>query len=379
MKVLHVIPSVSPLYGGPSRAIVEISETLNRIGIEVDIATTTGHGSKELKVPLDQPVNTAGINYFYFKRQTPKVITFSIPLFIWLYKHLTDYEIIHIHSLFNFPSLAASTLARLFKIPYVIRPVGTLDAWSLKHKNWKKKPYYLFVEKNTLKHSSAIHATSIHEFDNINKLGFGLKTSIIPLGINLPTIKRNLKDSIYLKILFLSRLHPVKNIPLLLQSLNILLEKNIKFELTIAGDGEITYKKRLINEIENLGIKRYINFVGFANGNEKRELMLSSNVFVLPSYQENFGIAVAEAMSYGLAVIVSDQVALSKEIEKNESGIVVPTNDPHKLAEAFIFLNDIAIRNKIGENARLLIKREFCTEKMGKGLVNLYQKIINKY
>src|ERR671931_636338 len=118
MKVLHVIPSMSPLYGGPFVAVKGMAEAVASLGAEVDVATTTANGRAELDVPLDRPVAEEGVRYFYFQRQYPKAWTLSFPLTRWLGRHAGKYDVLHVHVPFSYPTLAACPMARRRGIPY---------------------------------------------------------------------------------------------------------------------------------------------------------------------------------------------------------------------------------------------------------------------
>src|SRR5438309_3056425 len=138
MKVLHVVPSVSPVYGGPSVTTVRMAEGVAALDLEVDVATTTANGSSELRVPLDRPVIGKGVRYFYFQRQHPKSWTFSWPLTRWLLRHAHTYDLLHVHALFSYATLPACWVARRGRVPYVLSPHGMLDPWSLRFRSWKK-------------------------------------------------------------------------------------------------------------------------------------------------------------------------------------------------------------------------------------------------
>ena len=245
MKILHVIPSVSPVYGGPSQAIRSMVSSLAKSGIEVDVATTTADGKRELNVSLKEPQTHEGARYFYFPRQQPKRWTFSQALNGWLKKHIDDYDLIHIHSLFSYPTFTACRLARSRKIPYLLRPLGTLSPWSLSHKAWRKKIYYELIEHQNLFGAAAIQATSRLEAQSLDQLGFGSKTHVVPLGVNFQPPPHKKDFLIPPKILFLSRLHPTKALPLLLESLSILQEEGLHLQLLIAGDGDSHYRLKL--------------------------------------------------------------------------------------------------------------------------------------
>ena len=129
MRVLHVIPSISPLNGGPSVALLALAGALVGRGGEVDVATTDDHGDVHLEVPFGKPVVRDGVRYFFFRRQS-KFYTVSGGLAAWLIRHVTQYDLVHIHGLFSFPSVFTAMVAKLSGIPYVVQPHGTLGRWG---------------------------------------------------------------------------------------------------------------------------------------------------------------------------------------------------------------------------------------------------------
>lgn len=378
VRVLHVIHYASALYGGPTTVVAQMAESLSGLGIEVDVVTTTAHGSSELDVPIGRPVINNGARYFYFPRQGPKFWMFSWPLRQWLYRHVPDYDLIHVHGLFAYTTLPACAAARIFSKPYVITPHGVLDPWCLSHKWWKKLPYYYLLERHNLQRASAVHVTSSFEADGLAKLGFDAKTHVIPLSVEMPDRQEHdCRDGHPLLLLFLSRLDPVKGLPTLLRALALLRKRaGSDVELIIAGQGSDEYLSELQALVKSLKISENVKFTGFLQGEAKAQALVEADVFVLPSYHENFSLAAAEAMAAGLPVIVSDQVGIAREISEAAAGIVVPTDSPVALADAIEKFGSAQARRVAGENGRRLAEQKFSREQFGKSLLQLYENVI---
>lgn len=369
MKVLHVIPSVSPIDGGPSQALRPMVSSLAKAGIRVDVATTNKNGRDESK--------QEGVRYFYFPCQWPKRWTFSQPLSQWLKNHASDYDLLHVHALFSYPSFAACHSARQAKIPYLLRPLGTLGPWSMAYKRLRKKFYYQFLERPNLSAAKAIQATSRLEAQSLERLGFGAKTHVVPLGVNSLLIPPHRASSLSpAKILFLSRLHPTKALPLLFQSLVLLRKGGINPELTIAGGGDPAYRSQLEEELKHLGLTTQVKFLGFIEGETKARVLAEADIFVLPSYQESFGVAAAEAMAAGLPVVVSDQVGIAPDIQEYGAGIVVPCS-PESLAEGLErLISNPSLCHQMGKQGEQLIREKFSWTKVTRQLIKLYEKIV---
>src|SRR3954447_12945346 len=130
MRVLHVIPSVAAVHGGPSVMLEQMARGLSQTGIDIHIATTDDDGAGRLNVPYGEAVLHGGVIYWYFPRQT-RFYKYYRPLSAWLSRHVTDYQVVHIHALFSRASLAAAYWARRRGVPYMVRPLGTLNRWGM--------------------------------------------------------------------------------------------------------------------------------------------------------------------------------------------------------------------------------------------------------
>lgn len=375
MNVLHVIPYASAIYGGPVFVVKQMAEALAERGVSIDVVTTTAHGAEELDVPIGAPLLRGAARYFYFPRQGPRFWMYSRPLRNWLYQHVTDYDLVHVHGLFAYPTLPACAAARHFGIPYIITPHGVLDPWSMSQKWWKKWPYFYFLERRNLACANVIHVTASLEASGVARLGFGQKTKIIPLSIDLPVYhEREAREGRALSLLFLSRLHPKKGLPVLFEALALLRGHfNVMARLRVVGDGPDEYVAELTDLAKRLGVLEHIEFVGFLQGEAKAQALAEADVFVLPSYQENFSLAAAEALAVGTPVVVSDQVGIAEEIKLAGAGLVVPAHAPKDLANAIAKFSNPAFRRTAGKNARALAENRFSPAQFGTALLDLYR------
>lgn len=379
MKVLHVIPYVSKLYGGPVAVVDQMSKALTHLGIETDIVSTSAHGTSELDIGAGESIRrNINARYFIFAREGPRSWMFSWSLREWLYRNVDRYDVIHIHGVFSYTSLVACAAARFFHKPYVITAHGMLDPWCLAHKFWKKKPYYILFERFNLKRASAVHVTSSFEALGIAKLGLVSNSVIIPLSVSLPErFKLDFPEKRELSLLFLSRLDPIKGLPVLFQALaSVRKNPTIKITLKVAGQGSDEYLSLLQSMAKEMEISEDVVFCGFQDGESKTRLFDQADIFVLPSHHENFSLATAEAMAAGLPVIVTDHVGISQEIADAAAGIVVPANSSAALADAIEKLADADFRRTAGENARTLVKVKFSEEKFGAALLHLYEEVL---
>ncbi|MBI2881128.1 MAG: glycosyltransferase [Candidatus Tectomicrobia bacterium] len=347
-------------------------------GVEVGVATTTADGRRELDVPLDRPVVEDRVRYFYFRRQRPKSWTFSWPLTRWLDANIGRYDVVHVHALFSYPTLPACRLARKHRVPYVLRPLGTLDEWSLRRRRWKKAPYFCLVERPNLLRAAAIHVTSEKEAEDVRRLGLPVRTLMIPLGVNVdpPPARphRSSPPGDGVTVLFLGRLHPKKGIELLLDAAARLVRRH-PLRIILAGEGAPRYVRGLRRRVRELGLDPVVTFPGFVNGAGKRELLSAADLFVLPSLDENFGLSVVEAMAAGLPVIVSDKVGVAKEIQRAGAGRVIPCETVALETTLDGLARDPVERETLGRNAARLARDKFSWDTVVPQLIAAYREI----
>ena len=361
--------------------IAQMAAALSPHGVAIDVAATTAHGHGELDVPLDRPVYRDHAQYFYFKRTHPKFWMFSWSLRQWLYRHVQDYDLVHVHGLFAYTTLPACAAARHFKKPYVITPHGVLDPWCLSHKLWKKYPYYHLLERDNLKHVSALHVTSPFEATGLDRLGFSEKSHVIPLCVDFPDyVIKYQPGKVSFNLLFLSRLDPIKGLPVLLEAIAIIRTQfDVPIQLKIAGQGDKEYVFQLHTLIKKLKISENVVFVGFLQGAAKSEALAEADIFVLPSYHENFGLAAAEALAAGLPVVLSDQVGIAQDVTNAGAGTVVPVNMPLLLAEAIMKYRNLEERVIAGANARKLAEKYYSKKHFGDSLFRLYEAVLAQH
>jgi glycosyltransferase involved in cell wall biosynthesis len=301
---------------------------LARRGIEVTVATTNAAGTRSLDVPLDTPVIDDGVVFHYFARSVPGSWKFSWPMTRWLWANASSYDVVHVHALFSYATIPGCRAAAHVPVPYVLRPLGTLSDWSLGRRRWKKRPYYALLERSHLAMASAIHVTSEAEADDVARLGYGDRVRVIPLGVDVAERRsRKAPGGATLRLLFLSRLHEKKNIPMLLRAIAQTRDADRRIELTIAGSGEPAYREQLIELAAQLGLADRVTFVGHVEGSAKGRAFAEADCFVLPSAHENFGLAVAEALAAGLPAIVTPGVALSSDVGAAGAGLVAEATE----------------------------------------------------
>ncbi|MDB6171240.1 MAG: hypothetical protein JWL59_551 [Chthoniobacteraceae bacterium] len=387
MKVLHVIPSLSPSQGGPSFALPMMARALRDAGVEVDIATTDDDGpGKHTKMPLGMRLERDGIGYFYFSKQT-EFYKGSWPLYRWLKQHVSDYDLVHVHALFSFASGAAARTARAAAVPYIIRPLGVLNRWGMENRRrWLKSLSFRLVEQPLINGAAAIHYTSEQEKAEAEASGVRAVAAMIPLGIDVEEFAvvsdsdlpggGSPESNAHPQILFLSRLDPKKGVELLLAAFACVSKRFPNGRLVIAGSGQPAYIASLKAKAVQLGIANEVIWPGFLSGREKLSALSAASVFCLPSYSENFGIAAVEALAAGLPVILTKGVAIAAEVETYQAGLVVEPSVGALAAALDRVLSEPDLCSALGRNARRLTVERYSLAAMGKSLQGLYLKIL---
>jgi len=346
VRVLHVIPSVSPLRGGPSRAVLAMVQALRDRGIDATILTTNDHGPGiDPTLPPGRWSEREGVPLLAFRRWSPALaplreFAISPGLVGWLGRHIRDYDLLHVHAIFSFPSTWAMVQARQAGVPYLVRTIGQLSPWSLGQSSGRKRWMLRLVERANLEGAAALHFTTRAERDEAGPLGLRPPSLILPLGVRAPAPSAAGAADVLaqagqggIRWLFLSRLHPKKQLDRLLQALAILRRSQpaAAWSLTIVGSGTPAYEQQLRALADRLGVADRCRWLGHLEGRAKQEQLIGADWLVLPSAAENFGIAVAEALVCGTPVIVSPEVAMAELVAEAGAGLVC-SSEPEALA-----------------------------------------------
>lgn len=352
------------------------------------IYTTNIDGSGELDVPLGTSLERDGVEICYFPVQVPRYYVFSLPLARALKVAIPQYDLVHIHSLYLFPSTAAAYYCRHYSVPYLVRPHGTLDPYLFRRHRGRKWIYERLFEWRNLNKAAAIHFTTIEEQELTRSLGLKAPSVVVPLGVNLRDYEDRipcgvLRDSypeIRSKkvILFLSRLNFKKGLDLLVKAFGQIARQRDDVQLVLAGPDDDGYGAQVRQWLEAEKVLGKCTFTGMLLGREKLAALRDADVFVLPSYSENFGIAVAEAMACGLPVLISNKVNIWREVAEARAGLVVNC-DAEEVSNALLtLLDDSLLRKDMGQRGRRLVAERFTWEAVGDQMVQVYRQILSR-
>jgi len=271
-------------------------------------------------------------------------------------------------------------------VPYLVRPLGVLNTWGIRNRHpFLKKLSLSLVERKVLAHAAAAHFTSEKEKCEAELVAPGTRSVVIPNPVATIEVDRQPPTDLFLSrhpelfgkriVLFLSRVDSKKGVELLLHGFAKCRATHADVGLIVAGNGDEKLVARLRKQAQELGIQKDVVWTGFVEGEEKQALFAVSNVFILPSYSENFGIAVVEAMASGLPVIVSDQIGIHHDISRAGAGLVVRC-DAHEIQCALNqVLDSEPLRESMSRNACRLAT-EFSPEAVTARLLRLYEGLI---
>ena len=302
IKVVHCIKNLDKSSGGPSRSLPTLCASLQRKNVKIDVVA---YNSKEPNIELLQQ-NEVTVDLV----KPQQNIFDKLFCFNYIQQINNDVNLVHLHNLWTLELHNVAKYCREKKIPYIWSPRGTLEPWSLSQKKYKKKIALFLYQKFDLNRATCIHATAKMEAIHLRALGFTNPIAVIPNSIevdNYPLKKWNNLPNRKKTLLFLSRIHPKKGLLILFEAWKLLPETiRMHWELVIAGEGNSEYS---LNGLKSLIKSKYCNLgikvVGPQYGVDKIKTYHSADIFILPTYSENFGMVIAEAMCCGVPVITT--------------------------------------------------------------------------
>lgn len=366
MHVVHVCASLDPATGGPANVLTRMSAEQASRGHQVYVVTADPADLTDPQIDLLQSAGVA----CYFTGQPRGAVHMAEPSAgTALTTLLTDpqIDVVHCHGIWQPLIHQAMGLCRRHRKRYVVRPAGMLDPWSLNQKRLKKAVFLALRGRRDINGGAALHFTTDTERRLAEPLGLQPPTFVIPNGIDwhefetLPArgqfrSRINLGDEPL--VVFLSRLHYKKGLDLLLPAFAQALSDS-NTHLALVGPGEASYIASLMDLARQLGVSHRVHFPGMLKGIDRIAALADGDLFALPSYQENFGVAVIEALAAGTPVLISDQVNLHHEISQAGVGQVCPCDVQALADQLTTMMSDRAKLVEMGRNGREWVKQTF--------------------
>jgi glycosyltransferase involved in cell wall biosynthesis len=367
MKLLHLIHSVDPKGGGPIENIRQMATIYLDRNVEAEIISLDPPNASYLKdFPIE--VRTLGTTYAGKYSYSPQLVP-------WLRQNHRKYDCVIVNGIWQYHSYACWLALHKTDTPYIVFTHGMLDPW-FRHrypmKHLKKWLYWPWAEYRVLRDASGVLFTSEEE-RTLSAKSFWLyqvNPFVVGYGTRIPKFDlKALRDGFFSRFpdlrnkrlaIFVGRIHPKKGCDLLIEAFHRSLARDPDWHLLIVGPDQVGWQADLKRLSETLDIEDRITWAGMLRDERKWEALVASEIFVLPSHQENFGIVVAEALACGIPVLISNQVNIWREIASENAGLVEQDSLPGtvKLFEDWIRLGE-AERLEMSANCRRCFDRYF--------------------
>tara|TARA_B110000008_G_C16974874_1_gene565437 strand:- start:2638 stop:3771 length:1134 start_codon:yes stop_codon:yes gene_type:complete len=365
MKGIHIVPSIEEEASGPTYSVVRLCEALIENGQQIILITL---GDNKSKFNFHRPYARTRFLYRLGISQKMKSDFEQI-----VKDGSIDY--IHSHGLWMMPNIYAGWVSKKYNIPLVISPRGALSNKAMKTGlKLVKGFFWLFFQNKNLKIASSFHATSISEYKDIRKMGFRQPVSIVPNGIDLQEFIEK-TDQQFKTLLFFGRLHPIKGLENLLEAWSKLFFVFPNWKLQIVGPGDKKYIEKLKIMSNTLSLQR-VEFLGPLYGQDKWKLYREADLYILPSFSENFGMTIAESLSVGTPVVTTKGTPWSA-LEKENSGYWIDGDVESLISCLHEALSDISKLRLMGKNGRRWMIKEFSWRVVAEDLSILYNYLVN--
>jgi glycosyltransferase involved in cell wall biosynthesis len=435
LRILHVVPTYLPAWrhGGPVAAVHGLCKALAARGHEVTVFTTDVHGSGTLDVPRAAEVHLDGVRVWYFPVGFPRRLYRAPEMAAALAHRLplpphggdgggtpgddaghhpgdghrqadrgpggSGFDIVHLHSVFLWPTAAAARAAERAGVPYLVAPRGMLVRDLLQRRGWLRKWLWIrLVERRTLARAAAVHVTSSLEAAEIAHLG--LVTAPLVLvenGVEVPApggvhgglagtaavgtasgeaeeLSAEVRAALARRplVLFLGRVSWKKGLDRLVPAMADVPGAT----LAVAGNDEEGHQADLERLAVTAGVADRVLFLGPVHGAAKTALLHGADLLVLPSYSENFGNVVLEAMTAALPVVVTPEVGLAAVVRESGAGVVAEGDPPRLAAALRSLLSDADRRRAMGERGAAEVARRFGWDTIAGRMEEVYRQIL---
>lgn len=367
MKILMIIPSVSKKWGGTTTSVLNFYNGMNQnTNVECTVLTTVTEDEKnEIN---DEVLNNNDFILFPTKSSGWR---YSKELNSYLQKQVKFYDLIWIHALWTGTTFYASKYARRYNVPYIISPHGMIEPSALKRKGLKKKLYWRLIEQRVFDKASAIHCITSTEAEYARQLT-KTRNFVIPNGTEDEPFLKKKYDQLK-SICFIGRFHEIKALDLLLKAI----AKIDDIKLLVAGGGEKEYEKYIYGLVKKLKIEDRVEFKGFANKEEKKNILLKSAFIVVPSFSEVLSLVALESIMHSTPVLLTRQCNFN-EIEEYNAGMIMENNATKIISEYILKMLDSDIET-MSRNAHKLAMKKYSIDSVSHRMMREFEKIVNEY
>ncbi|HOX37248.1 MAG TPA: glycosyltransferase [Candidatus Brocadiia bacterium] len=383
MKILHVIPGIGTISGGPPLVCQALAKGQIERGHDARILSTL-HGlipeeERQLRERWGERLTL--LPFFYMAGYLrPKGLNAAM-------RNLLPADIVHIHGIWSGLNTAVARRCRRLGVPYIIRTLGTLGPWALQNSGWKKKIYLRLYERENLDRAAAVHSLNKEEAEDTKRLGVRSDIVIITNGIEssffdtLPPKgefrAKHPETAGRFLILFLSRIHKKKGLEYLAEAFCLLRKRRPEAFLAVAGPEQDDSAEKAREILRRNGMMEHALFTGTVRGVEKDRLYVDSDIFVLPSFDEGHSMAITEAMAVGLPVIITPGCHFP-EVGENGAGII-GSQSPEEIADSMQgLMDDAGQRRAMGEAGARLVRERYTWDSVVERALKVYGEIVEK-
>jgi len=385
MHCLHIVPTYWPAmrYGGTVAAVHGLCKALAGRGHRVTVLTSNADGERTLDVPLDSPVDVDGVDVRYFPLALYRPC-YAPAMGKAIAGHVRDADVVHLHSVFLWPTWAGARAARRACVPYVLSPRGMLVDHLIRRKSrWLKSAWLRVCGRDVLRHAAAIHVTSELERETLAAAGCGLSDiRVIENGVD--PIAAPVDDAQALRgmglpvdrpfVLYLGRISWKKGLDRL-----VLAMRHVgSAQLIVVGNDDESHWPHIQTLIEQERMQNRVRYCGPVYDDRKWALLRAAACLVLPSYSENFGNTVLEAMGAACPVVVTPEVGAAHLVRNAEAGFVVD-GDPEALGRAISrFVEDGALRARMGDAGARAVRERHGWPQRADEMLSLYEDVMRR-
>jgi glycosyltransferase involved in cell wall biosynthesis len=381
MKILNVLRSIDPTSGGPMEALRHYGARIRTMGHESEVLSLD-EASAPFVSEYPLPVTAIGPSLGGYG--------YNAQLAGWFERNLCRFDAIIVHGLWQYHAFGTWRALRGSSVPYFVFPHGMLDPWFKTRYPWKhlkKCLYWPWADYRLLRDARVVLFTSEEERRAAHE-SFGkyrAREAVVDFGTSDPPSDEGELSATFLAkfpqlrdrrlLLFLGRIHEKKGVDLLIDALARVASLDAELHLVIAGPDQTNWMPSLQAKATRLGIEQRVVFPGMLQGQLKWGAFYASDAFVLPSHQENFGVAVAEALGCGLPVLISDKVNIWREVQSDGAGLVgsdTVDGTEHNLRR-WLSLDSFA-RDSMRKAARACFERRFTADATARSLLAVLQE-----
>lgn len=367
MKVIQVVPDIENMSAGPAYSVPAMTEGLRRNGVEVELYSLGSAGGRRFKFPVR----------LFKEKWFSHGSGFSPDMSRAFATAARSVDIIHANSIWQFPSVYPSWAVKHSKCKFVLGPRGTLSQWALNRSRIKKFFFGHLFQYPAMRRVDMFVASCLEEAEDIRRLGYKQPIAIIPNGVDMPETCQAPSLS-RRRMFFLSRIHPKKNVEMLINCWSQLEMDFPDWDLSIVGpDKNNAYADKMKKLVAELNCKR-ITFEGELKGSDRDKFIMDSECEVLPTHSENFGMVVAEALACGRPVLCSKGAPWSGLID-NHCGWWVEASQTEFLGA----MSDVMSQSRemllsMGANGRLWMAKEYDWVAIGAKMKTAYAWLLGE-